>query len=83
MAWISQKDYKLLQVEFYDKKNSLLKTLQMHDYQLYLEKFWRPMKMTMVNHQTGKSTDLVVHEILFGKGRTAADFDTNALMRVK
>lgn len=83
IAWIDQKDYKVLQVEFYDKKNSLLKTLQMHDYQLYLEKFWRPMKMTMVNHQTGKSTDLVVHEILFGKGRTAADFDTNALMRVK
>jgi hypothetical protein len=83
IAWVDQKDYKVLQVEFYDKKNALLKTLQMHDYQLYLEKFWRPMKMTMVNHQTGKSTDLIVHDIQFGKGRSAADFDTNALLRVK
>lgn len=83
IAWIDQKDYKVLKVEYYDKKNALLKTLQMLDYQLYLNKFWRPLKLSMVNHQTGKSTDLLVHEIQFGKGRTEADFDTNALMRAK
>ncbi|MFN6970154.1 MAG: outer membrane lipoprotein-sorting protein [Rheinheimera sp.] len=83
IAWIDQKDYKVLKVEYYDKKNTLLKTLQMQNYQLYLDKFWRPLKLSMVNHQTGKSTDLLVHDIQFGKGRTEADFDTNALMRAK
>lgn len=83
IAWIDQKDYKVLKVEYYDKKSTLLKTLQMLEYQLYLNKFWRPLKMSMVNHQTGKSTDLLIHDIQFGKGRTAADFDTNALMRAK
>jgi outer membrane lipoprotein-sorting protein len=83
LVWVDQQDYKVLKIEFYDKKNSLLKTLLMLDYQQYLGKFWRPLKMTMQNHQTGKSTDLLTQDIQFGKGRTDADFDTNALQRSK
>lgn len=81
ISWLDQKDYKVLKIEFYDKKNSLLKTLEFKDYQLYLKKYWRPLTMQMKNHQTGKSTDLIMHDIQFGKGRTDADFDTNALQR--
>ena len=61
--------------------NALLKTLVMSDYKQYLNKYWRPLKLQMTNHQTGKSTDLLVRDIEFGKGRTDADFDTNALQR--
>lgn len=81
IVWVDQQDYKVLKIEFYDKKASLLKTLTMSNYQQYLGKFWRPLKLAMVNHQTGKSTDLVISDLQFGKGRTAADFDTNALQR--
>lgn len=81
ISWVDQKDYKVLKIEFYDKKSSLLKTLEFKDYKLYLEKYWRPLTMQMKNHQTGKSTDLIMHDIQFGKGRTDADFDTNALQR--
>jgi hypothetical protein len=83
VVWLSQQHYQPLKVEYYDRKNSLLKTLTLHDYRQYLQRYWRPHKLTMVNHQTGKSTDLIIHEINFNTGRTAADFDTNALQRVR
>lgn len=82
-VWIDQQHYRVHKVEFYDRKESLLKTLTLHDYKQYLDKYWRPHKLTMQNHQTGKSTDLLVHDIKFNTGRTEADFDTNALQRVR
>ncbi|WP_082694815.1 outer membrane lipoprotein-sorting protein [Rheinheimera sp. EpRS3] len=83
VVWVDQQHYRLYKAEYYDRKNTLLKTLTLHDYQLYLDKYWRPHKLSMVNHQTGKSTDLLIHQISFNTGRTAADFDTNALQRVR
>jgi hypothetical protein len=83
LVWLSQQHYQPVKVEYYDRKNSLLKTLTLEDYRLYLEKYWRPHKLSMVNHQTGKSTDLLIHQINFNTGRTAADFDTNALQRIR
>jgi len=81
VVWLDQTEYRARKIEFYDRKNTLLKTLVMSDYKQYLNKYWRPLKLQMTNHQTGKSTDLLVRDIEFGKGRTDADFDTNALQR--
>lgn len=81
VVWLDQAEYRARKIEFYDRKNALLKTLLMSDYKQYLNKYWRPLKLQMTNHQTGKSTDLLVRDIEFGKGRTDADFDTNALQR--
>lgn len=81
LVWLDQAEYRAHKIEFYDRKNTLLKTLVMSDHKQYLNKFWRPLKLQMTNHQTGKSTDLLIREIEFGKGRTDADFDTNALQR--
>ncbi|WP_333607572.1 outer membrane lipoprotein-sorting protein [Arsukibacterium sp.] len=83
VAWVDQQHYRLQQVEYYDKRNSLLKTLSLHDYQLFLEQFWRPMKLSMLNHQTGKSTDLIIETMRFRTGRTEADFDVSALERAR
>ncbi|MDP5137107.1 outer membrane lipoprotein-sorting protein [Rheinheimera baltica] len=83
VAWLDKTHYQPIKVTYYDRKNSLLKTLSLEDYKLYLEKYWRPHKLTMENHQTGKSTDLLIHNIRFNTGRTAADFDTNALQRAR
>ncbi len=81
VVWLDQAEYRARKIEFYDRKNALLKTLVMSDYKQYLNKYWRPLTLKMTNHQTGKSTDLLVRDIEFGKGRTDADFDTNALQR--
>ena len=83
IAWLDQSHYQPVKVEYYDRKNAALKTLSLEDYRLYLAKYWRPHKLVMVNHQTGKSTDLLIKQISFNTGRTAADFDTNALQRAR
>ncbi|MDX1539131.1 outer membrane lipoprotein-sorting protein [Arsukibacterium sp.] len=83
IAWVDKEHYRVQKIEFYDKKQSLLKTLVASDYQLFQDKYWRPMLLKMHNHQTGKSTDLVVEELQFDLGRTAADFDVNVLERLR
>ena len=70
-------------VEYYDRKNALLKTLVMSDYQQYLDKFWRPNTMYMVNHQTGKSTELKWSQYQHQSGLSDREFDRNALKRVR
>lgn len=83
LVWIDQQHYRVMRAEYYDKKQSLLKTLELTDYRLYLDQFWRPHQLSMRNQQTGKSTDLIVESIRFNTGRTAADFDVSALERIR
>lgn len=81
VVWLDQAMYQPLQVEFYDRKDSLLKTLTASGHTRHLERYWRPSTMQMVNHQTGKSTQLTWREYRFGNGLTARDFDQNTLKR--
>ncbi|MDX1391284.1 MAG: outer membrane lipoprotein-sorting protein [Rheinheimera sp.] len=83
IAWLDKQHYQPRKIEYYDRKNSLLKTLTLEDYKQYLDQYWRPHKLSMVNHQTDKSTELLIHDIRFNTGRSAADFDTNALQRIR
>lgn len=83
ITWVDKQHYRALKIEYYDRKNSLLKVLTMHNYQLYLEKYWRPMELRMENHQTGKSTDLITHSLKFKTGLSDNDFDKDSLMRAR
>ena len=83
VTWLDRETYRPLKVEFYDRKKSLLKTLISSDYKLYEDKFWRPGKMSMVNHQTNKSTDLFWNNYRFNTGLTDRDFDRNSLKRAR
>ena len=83
IVWMKQEIYHPLKVEFYDRKNSLLKTLTMKDYKQYLGQYWRPDSMHMINHQTGKETSLVWNNYKFGNGLTERDFDQNTLKRAR
>jgi outer membrane lipoprotein-sorting protein len=83
VVWFDKKHYRTLKIDFYDRKNDLLKTLNYHDYQQYLNKFWRSSKMVMVNHQTGKSTDLLWENYKFTTGLSESDFSKNSLKRVR
>ncbi len=83
IVWIDMKIYKPLKLEFYDRKNALLKTLTFHDYKPYLEKYYRPDRMEMKNHQTGKSTTLTWANYQFGNGLSDRDFDRNSLKRTR
>lgn len=82
-VWIDKQHYRNMKVEFYDRKDSLLKTLTYHNYQQYLGKYWRPDRMEMVNHQTGKSTTLLWENYQFSTGKTDRDFDKASLKRAR
>jgi outer membrane lipoprotein-sorting protein len=81
--WIDKQRYIPMKIDFYDRKNALLKTLVFQDYQQYLKKFWRADKMRMVNHQTGKSTLLTWKKYEFHIGLTDSDFNKNSLKRAR
>ena len=83
LAWIDQAEYRPMKIEFYDRKDSLLKTLVFRGYRQYLDRYWRADQMYMENHQTGKSTLLTWNEYRFGVGLEQGDFTTNSLKRVK
>lgn len=81
IAWIDQKEYRTLKVDFYDRKNELLKTLDNKDFKQYLNKFWRPAVSFMKNHQTGKATRLEFQNYEFKAGLDEKDFTKNSLTR--
>lgn len=83
LAWIHAQEYRPEKIEFYDRKGSLLKTLNFSGYQQYLGQFWRADEMFMENHQTGKSTRLNWENYQFRNGYTDADFGQNALKRAR
>jgi len=81
LVWLDTKEYRPVKVMFYDRKNSLLKTLQATGFKKYLGRYWRPSTMNMINHQTGKSTVLQWTNYKFKTGLTARDFNKKAIAR--
>lgn len=79
VVWMDRAEYRPLKIEYYDRKQSLLKTLTLTEYEQYLDKHWRAQRMDMVNHQTGKSTTLLFTDFRFQNGYGDRDFDQNGL----
>ena len=83
ISWLDKAEYRLMKVEYYDRKKSLLKTLTVNGYKQYLGKYWRAESMNMKNHQTGKSTNLIWKDYAFQTGLTDKDFNSTSLKRVR
>lgn len=83
VAWVNKQEYRAEKIDFYDRKNVLLKTLNHKGYKQYLNQFWRADEMHMTNHQTGKSTTLSWENYQFKTGLTEKDFNRNSLKRAK
>lgn len=81
IAWYNKDNYRLEKIEFYDRKNSLMKTLTYNNYQQYLGKHWRAGEFNMVNHQSGKKTKLEFQDYQFKTGLSENDFTQNSLRR--
>ena len=64
-------------------QDELLKTLDLEDYREYKSEYWRSHTMRMVNHQTGKSTDLIYKDFDFGIGLGDRDFAKGVLARLQ
>jgi outer membrane lipoprotein-sorting protein len=80
-VWIDKAEYRNQKIDYYDRKDSLLKVQRFSDYQLYLNQYWRAHTMTMDNQQNGKSTTLHWQNFKFKTGLTDDDFKKNDLKR--
>ena len=83
VIWMDKEAYRVWKIDYYDRKNTLLKTLTASDYRPYKNQFWRAHKMEMINHQNGKSTILEWTNFHFGTGLTPKDFSKNSLKRAR
>ncbi|RDE19186.1 outer membrane lipoprotein-sorting protein [Motiliproteus coralliicola] len=83
VVWLDKEHYRVLKVDFYDRKDSLLKTLEFKEYKQYLDQYWRADRSLMTNHQTGKSTELVYSDYQFQVGLKKSDFNKNSLKRAR
>jgi len=81
-SWIDQEIFQVHKVEFYDRKDQLLKTLTLSDYRDY-GGIWRAHKFFMINHQTNKQTDLVYQDFQFKVGLEDNDFVQGILTRLR
>ena len=83
IVWLDKDEYRTLKVEYYDRKDAHLKTLIISGHRQYMGKYWRPAKMHMTNHQTGKSTELQYANYQFNVGLSDDDFNRNSLQRAR
>ncbi|MEM6487249.1 MAG: outer membrane lipoprotein-sorting protein [Pseudomonadota bacterium] len=81
LAWYDQTHFQVRQIEYYDRRGSLLKTQTFEDYRQY-GTVWRSHLFTMVNHQTGKATDLRFGDYRFDVGLDDGDFVKGVLRRL-
>lgn len=83
VVWMDKAEYRILKTDYYDRKDSLLKTFIASEFHEYLDQYWRPHKMDMVNHQNGKSTTLLWSNFKFKNGLKDKDFTKNSLKRAR
>ena len=74
VLWIDQSEFRFQRIEFYNRRGELEKDLTFSDYKQYLGRYWRASKLSMVNRQTGKSTDMLWSEYEFGVGLSESLF---------
>ena len=82
ITWVNKSNYRVEVTDYYDRKNTLLKTLTFSKFHQY-GKYWRAEVMDMVNHQNNKKTNLHFTDVKFGIGLTDEDFSQNSLKRSK
>ncbi|MEN8131644.1 MAG: outer membrane lipoprotein-sorting protein [Pseudomonadota bacterium] len=83
IVWIDKQRYIPLKIEYYDRKNDLLKTLKFKNYEQYLGKYWRAHEQVMENQQNGKTTILTLSDYQFRNGFKERDFKRSSLQRAR
>ena len=83
VLWQDKGELRVWKVEYYDRKDTHLKTLTIGSYTQYLDQYWRADEMTMVNHLTGKNTVLTWSDYQFRTKLRDRDFSKTGLKRVR
>ncbi len=83
ISHIDTQNKQLRRVEFFDRQDAPLKTLDLLDYREYDGGFWRSHDFRMVNLKTGKETDIVYTDYAFQTGLNDNDFTKGVLERIR
>lgn len=82
IAWIDETNFLIHKIEMYDTADRRFKTQTLTGYKNHFENFWRPEKILMENHQTGRKTILIFDQsVKFNNGFSDRDFKKNAMKR--
>lgn len=81
ITYVTLATNRLNKIEYFDKKNRLLKTQEFHDYQLYLDKYLISNKQNMINHKTGHSSIMLWKNIKLQEGVSDTRFTQSSLKR--
>lgn len=82
-VWIGQQHHLIHRIEYFDRRDTLLKTYTAEDFVQHDDSHWRPGTMQMINHQNRRQTRLVWSDFRFGTGLNEQAFSQNALMRAR
>lgn len=82
-VWVGQEHHLIHRIEYFDRRNVLLKTYTAEHFIHHNDEHWRASQMLMVNHQNNRQTRLVWSEFRFNNGLSQQDFNQNALMRIR
>ena len=77
-------ELRIRHIDYYDDRDERLKSLVVEGYAPYLDRYWKPSRMVMTNHQTDRRTELLWHDYRFDLGFDPdRDFSTNSLLRAR
>ena len=82
-VWIDQREDLTRMIQYFDRRGAHLKTLSVSQYRKFNGRYWRPLRMEMVNHLTGKRTKLNWSNHRFDTGVNRTDFTSNALRNIR
>lgn len=82
VVWIDNSEYQFRRIDYYDRRNELIKTQTFHEYEDH-DGYWRAGRILMTNHLNGKSTELHFGEWRFALGQKDRGFRKGILERLR
>lgn len=79
IVWADQEEHRIVRIDFYDRKETLLKTMLSSEFELFDEHYWRPKNVDMLNAQSGRKTRLHYVDITFSNGLSERDLSRRSL----
>ncbi len=83
VVWRDKDELRIHRVDYYDRKDTHMKTLEFRDYHQYENKYWQAHTLEMVNHVTGKSTTLTWSDFVYGGDINEREFTKTGLRRIR
>ncbi len=81
--WYDMAKHQAIQIESFDRKDALLKQHEFSNFKMYLDKYYRPLEISVANVQTGRRTELLFFDYNHRVGFTPDQFRQTALEDVR